>query len=131
MASCVRHASEEQAAAGVCECRSLSLLVTGSAGQCPSLSTILNFPLGMQERGRKLRIFLDDDHPFVGHPQLVSWHMPPRKLRVKEELFNLPDGFEPLNPDAYRKRFAHMLPKEVLESLLSEQQEGSIAAVKP
>jgi hypothetical protein len=43
--------------------------------------------------------------------------MPPRKLRVKEQLFALPEGFEPLNRDAYRKRYGHQLPEEVVQQL--------------
>jgi len=80
-----------------------------------------------QERARKLRIFPDEEHPFVGDPRLVAWEMPPRKLRVKEGLFEVPEGFEPLNADAYRKRYGHMLPKDVVERL----REGTGEAVVP
>lgn len=50
---------------------------------------------------RKLRIYTGERHDFEGHPQLQTFTMPPRKLRVKGELFELPPGFEPFNPQAY------------------------------
>ncbi len=50
---------------------------------------------------RKLRIYTGERHDFEGHPQLQAFTMPPRKLRVKGELFELPPGFEPFNPQAY------------------------------
>ncbi len=52
----------------------------------------------LQARDRKLRIFPDADHPFKDHPQLVHWQPPPRKLRVKHPLWELEEGFEPMNP---------------------------------
>ncbi|KAK9837291.1 hypothetical protein WJX81_003791 [Elliptochloris bilobata] len=73
-----------------------------------------------KERARKLRIFPDEEHPFVGDPRLVPWEAPPRKLRVKEGLFEVPQGFEPLNADAYRKRYGHMLPDAAVEALRQE-----------
>ncbi len=82
----------------------------------------------MQERARKLRIFPDEEHPFVGDPRLVPWEMPPRKLRVKEWLFEVPEGFEPLNADAYRKRFGHLLPDAARELLRKEPGESVIPA---
>lgn len=60
-------------------------------------------------RDRKLRIFPDADHPFQNHPQLLHWQMPPRKLRVKEPLFVLDPGSEPMNPVAYLRRYGHQL----------------------
>ena len=74
----------------------------------------------MQARARKLRIFPDSDHPFKNDPRLVTYETPARRLRARESLFELPEGFEPLNQDAYRKRFGHMLPKEVVEVLKSK-----------
>ncbi len=62
-----------------------------------------------QGRDRKLRIFPSSEHPFQDHPRLVGWEPSPRKLRVKEPLFELPDGWEPMNPEAYLKRFGHRL----------------------
>ena len=68
-------------------------------------------------RTKKLRIFPDADHPFKGDPRIVEFEMPPRNTRRKEPLFSLPEGFEPMNRDAYRKRFSHMMPREVAETL--------------
>ena len=61
---------------------------------------------------RKLRIFAGERHTFEGHPGLVPFDMPPRKLREKGELFELPPGFEPFNPEAYYKRFGHRLDRQ-------------------
>ena len=63
----------------------------------------------LQARARKLRIFPDEGHPFEKHPQLVAWEMPPRKLRANKEFYDLPEEYEPMNPEAYRKRFWHMM----------------------
>ena len=52
-----------------------------------------------QARDRKLRIFPEGDHPFKDHPALVHWQPPPRKLRVKHPLWELEEGFEPMNPE--------------------------------
>ncbi len=68
---------------------------------------------------RKLRIFLDEQHPFEDHPALLKFDMPPRKLREKGDLLELPEGFEPLNPEAYFKRYGHRLAK------LQQEQQGS------
>ena len=81
----------------------------------------------MQERARKLRIFSDDEHPFEEHPHLVPWEMAPRRRRVKEALFQLPEGFEPLNSTAYRKRFEHMLQPDIMAQL-TEQSDAVIPA---
>lgn len=70
-----------------------------------------------QARAKKLRIYPDADHPFKGDPRLVEMVPRPKNLRSKEPLFSLPEGFEPMNRDAYRKRFAHMLPRQVTEML--------------
>jgi len=56
-------------------------------------------------RARKLRLFAGSEHPFVGDPRLVPWSPPPRKLRVKEATVTLPEGFVPLNPAAFERRF--------------------------
>ncbi len=56
-------------------------------------------------RARKLRVFAGPDHPFAGDPRLVPWEPPPRKLRVKEDTVVLPDGFVPLNPARFERRF--------------------------
>ena len=81
----------------------------------------------VQERARKLRIFPDEEHPFTQHPQLVPWEMAPRKKRVKEPLFELPEGYEPLNSTAYRKRFEHMLQPEAMAEVV-RQSDGVIPA---
>lgn len=84
----------------------------------------------VQERARKLRIFPDDQHPFANHPQLVPWDVPTRRRRVKEPLFQLPEGFEPLNSTAYRKRFEHMLQPEAM-ARLTEQSDAVIPTAEP
>jgi large subunit ribosomal protein L13 len=52
-----------------------------------------------QARDRKLRIFPDADHPFKDHPRLVPWDPPPRALRRKRPLWELPEGYVPFNPE--------------------------------
>ena len=84
-----------------------------------------------QERARKLRIFPDEEHPFAEHPALVPWQVPPRRRRVREPLFQLPEGFQPLNPTAYRKRFGHMLPEADMARLFEPQPNVTIPAIKP
>eukprot|EP00884_Botryococcus_braunii_P021047 jgi/Botrbrau1/7626/Bobra.0159s0074.1 len=69
------------------------------------------------DRARKLRLFPDEDNPFEKDPRVVPWEPPPRKLRIKERLFELPAGFDPMNRDAYRRRFAHRLPTSTVEQL--------------
>ncbi len=60
--------------------------------------------VGSQGRDRKLRIFPSSDHPFQDHPRLIGWEPGPRRLRIKEPLFELPEGWEPMNPEASRRR---------------------------
>lgn len=74
----------------------------------------------VQERARKLRIFPDENHPFTQHPALVPWEMAPQRRRVKEPLFQLPPGFEPLNSTAYRKRFEHVLQPEAMAQVIEQ-----------
>lgn len=74
---------------------------------------------------RKLRIFHGERHDFEGHPSLLPFQMPPRKLREKGELFELPPGFEPLNPQAYFKRFGHRLGKQQQGSSGNTQQQAA------
>ncbi|KAA6424611.1 MAG: mitochondrial ribosomal L13 [Trebouxia sp. A1-2] len=79
-------------------------------------------------RARKLRIFPDEGHPFEKHPQLVAWEMPPRKLRANKEFYDLPEEYEPMNPEAYRKRFWHMMNAAQQQRVLQyehNQQAGS------
>ena len=54
---------------------------------------------------RKLRIFAGERHAFEAHPDLVPWQAPPRKLRQKGMPFDIPEGYEPFNPEAYHRRF--------------------------
>lgn len=85
----------------------------------------------MKARELKLRIYPEEDHPFKDDPRVVRFEMPPRKLRVQEALFELPEGYEPLNKNAYRKRFAHMLPQEVTEALTSGVSPSVSIPIKP
>lgn len=78
-----------------------------------------------QDRARKLRIFSDEAHAFVEHPQLVEWQMPERRLRPNKEFYELPEGFEPLNPEAYRKRFWHMMSPAQRDRILKIEQKQS------
>lgn len=54
-------------------------------------------------RMRKLRVFPGPEHPFRG-VQLTTWQTPSRKLDEKGLGWLLPEGFEPMNPDAYQQR---------------------------
>ena len=74
----------------------------------------------MQARALKLRIYDDEEHPFKNDPRVVRFEMPPRKIRTTEALFELPDGFQPMNPDAYRRRFGHLLPESAAQTLKSQ-----------
>jgi hypothetical protein len=74
---------------------------------------------------RKLRIFAGERHDFEGHPDLVPYQPPPRRLRDKGELFELPPGFEPFNPQAYHSRFGHRLARQQQQQ---QQQQASGAA---
>ncbi len=88
------------------------------------------FCVMLQARARKLRIFPDEGHPFEKHPQLVAWEMPPRKLRANKEFYDLPEEYEPMNPEAYRKRFWHMMNAAQQQRVLqyqANQQAGSEA----
>ncbi len=51
------------------------------------------------------------------------------RRRVREPLFQLPEGFEPLNSTAYRKRFEHMLQPEALDKI--QQHDAVIPAAEP
>ena len=81
----------------------------------------------MQPRALKLRIYDEEEHPFQDDPRVVPFQMPPRKLRVKEPLFEVPDGFQPMNRSAYRKRFGHLLPQSALQTLQSTQEATAVA----
>lgn len=62
---------------------------------------------------RKLCIYPDAEHPFHADT-LIPWRMPERRLRIKEAAFAVPEGFQPLNPAAYTRRFGHLLSSEAL-----------------
>lgn len=74
---------------------------------------------------RKLRIFLGEEHSFEGHPDLLPFEMPPRKLREKGDLLVLPPGFEPLNPEGYAKKYGHRLARLAAEGKLPAAGEKS------
>lgn len=62
---------------------------------------------------RKLRIYPGPEHDLEGTgAEIVEFVMPPRKLREKGEVLELPEGFEPFNPQAYWKRYGHRLGKD-------------------
>lgn len=69
---------------------------------------------------RKLRVFPGPDHEFQEEPGLVDFEMPPRKLREKGELLVLPEGYEPMNEEAYWKRFGHRIAKMKAQGGTSE-----------
>lgn len=56
-------------------------------------------------RARKLRVFAGERHPFEDDPRVVPWSPPRRTLRVKEAAPELPEGFAPLNSEAFAHRF--------------------------
>lgn len=88
----------------------------------------VTFCVILQARARKLRIFPNEGHPFEKHPQLVAWEMPLRKLRANKEFYDLPEEYEPMNPEAYRKRFWHMMNAAQQQRVLQyehNQQAGS------
>lgn len=70
-----------------------------------------NQKIFLQAMARKLRIYADNEHPYTDRPDVVKFEMPPRNLRNKGVLLELPEGFEPFNPEAYNKRFGHRLAK--------------------
>lgn len=74
-------------------------------------SVLRNAVLGMLPKNnlrnsmaRKLRIFPGDQHDFNDYPDIVPFEMPPRKLKNRGDVTMLPEGFEPMNPEAYYKR---------------------------
>ena len=82
---------------------------------------------------RKLRIFTGPEHGLEGHPALLPFEMPPRKLREKGVLFELPEGFEPFNPAVYQKRYGHRLHKAAAaaagqQAAAAQQQQRQAAA---
>lgn len=66
-----------------------------------------------RDRLRKLRVFTGPDHPF-GSLQMVPWQMPPKKLEDHKMGWLLPEGFRPMNAEAYARRLrgrSSSLPK--------------------
>jgi large subunit ribosomal protein L13 len=59
-----------------------------------------------RDRLRKLRVFAGADHPFAGGGalELVPSPPPARVLRDKGQGWPMPEGFEPMNPEAYARR---------------------------
>jgi large subunit ribosomal protein L13 len=59
-----------------------------------------------RDRLRKLKVFSGADHPFAGGGALELIPSPPpaRVLRDKGQGWPMPEGFEPMNPEAYARR---------------------------
>ena len=62
-----------------------------------------------REMARRLRIFAGPAHPFAGHPGAAPLELPPRKLREKGPMMEIPAGYEPLNPEAHARRYGHRI----------------------
>lgn len=76
-----------------------------------------------KEMSRKLRIYPGPEHGITG-VNIEPMKLPPRKIREKESLFILPEGFEPFNPEAYWKRYGTRLArleKDKIESSSSNK----------
>lgn len=56
-----------------------------------------------RDRMRKLRIFPTAEHPFQEFPT-TGYQMPPRNVRDRRMGWAMPQGFVPMNPDAYLRR---------------------------
>jgi len=56
-----------------------------------------------RDRMMKLRIFPGSEHPFTG-VELVPWEPPPRVCKDNRMGWSLPEGFEPMNSEAYSRR---------------------------
>lgn len=48
--------------------------------------------------------------------------MPPRRLRPDKDFYEIPEGHESMNPEAYRKRFWHMMSPEQQRRFLEAQE---------
>lgn len=77
-----------------------------------------------EARMRKLRIFPGPQHPFAG-VELMPWEMPPRKLQEKGLGWLIPQGFEPVNPQAYAQRIrgSRLLVQQPQQQDLLQRQE--------
>jgi large subunit ribosomal protein L13 len=60
---------------------------------------------------RKLRIFPGSNHAFEGQEGLdvVAMELRPRKIRGKGDVLEVPEGFEPMNPDVYWKKYGNRI----------------------
>ena len=54
-------------------------------------------------RARRLRIFAGAEHDFEG-AELETLEPPPRNVKPRVPLLDLPDGFAPVNAEAYNKK---------------------------
>jgi hypothetical protein len=54
-------------------------------------------------RLRKLRVFPGPDHPFT-QLELVPWSMPPKNYEDRGLGWVMPEGFTPMNPEAFQRR---------------------------
>jgi large subunit ribosomal protein L13 len=77
-------------------------------------------------RMRKLRVYAGPQHPFTG-VELLPWHAPPRKLQDKGLGWQLPEGFEAMNPVAYAQRMRGS--KLVQQEQPQQQLEAGAAAI--
>uniref|UniRef100_A0A383VTZ4 Ribosomal protein L13 n=1 Tax=Tetradesmus obliquus TaxID=3088 RepID=A0A383VTZ4_TETOB len=75
-------------------------------------------------RMRKLRVYAGPHHPFSG-VELLPWHTPPRKLQDKGLGWLLPQGFEPMNPEAYAQR---MRGSKLVQQAQQQQQQQQLEA---
>lgn len=77
-------------------------------------------------QARKLRIFPEDSHPFEDHPALQVWDgLRERNIRIKGDLFELPEGYEPANPEAWWQNSGRLL-----EQRRRKQEEAAELAVR-
>lgn len=56
-----------------------------------------------RDRLRKLRVFPGPDHPY-GQLHMEPWAMPPKQLEDHKLGWAMPQGLEPMNPEAYARR---------------------------
>lgn len=95
-------------------------------------------PINALQRQRlvKLRVFPGSDHPF-GELEIVPFEMPFRLLRNKHLEWALPEGFQPMNPEAYKRRLTVVeqrgiqLPRPVvdLDGVLEARERETIASI--
>ena len=71
---------------------------------------------------RKLRIFPGPEHDFENHPALVKQELPPRKIRDKGDIFEVPEGFQPFNPNVYEKKLERLQASRELRRKMSKKE---------